>query len=484
MKKYFLYITFLCFLMTGFASCGDNTDFWGTHALTDAEIAEMARLDSIKNAQKYNISANLILNYTAEITISQTAYDGVSVTIDMDKIATKFGITKAELLAGIGGETGALDIKGFAIEGSTREDNGTSSNTNSTWGHWWNATGDVTTWGTDAMLYAEFDTETESFYVGQYPAHLTDGQTIQIIEALKYNDIRVAIVINVTAKTPGAITAPIVRTQNLTLSTSPKTDYTADSLVFDVAQAMNDLGVTAMSDVKFIGVNSDGSYTQETVTNNGFWYGMDGYVGSWGDNASVFTDYGDFLSDKISIGQYPGHLTEGQTLTIKYGMLANNKIVMLNITINVVAYSDPETAPTGDPVSSTESIALSKAYSSDYASVSYDVKNILRNAFKKTTYQIHSAITLGELKLYQGEVTSTDPTYTADTPGFWLKSDGTGGEEAESIVWLSLGHSETTLYLYGGNHPTNAASNTTVTTKLIAAYNGVTVTFNVTFNVQ
>jgi hypothetical protein len=39
------------------------------------------------------------------------------------------------------------------------------------------------------------------------------------------------------------------------------------------------------------------------------------------------------------------------------------------------------------------------------------------------------------------------------------------------------------LYLYGSNHADNAPAGTTVTTKLIAAYNGVTVTLDITFSV-
>ena len=78
-------------------SCGDNTDLWGAHILTDDEIAEMKRQDSIKEAQRNTINADLVLEYTAEVTISSTSYDGVSVPIDCDKIAELFGISKEDL---------------------------------------------------------------------------------------------------------------------------------------------------------------------------------------------------------------------------------------------------------------------------------------------------------------------------------------------------------------------------------------------------
>lgn len=484
MKKIYLYITLMSLLMTGLVSCGDYLDFSHLHTLTDAEKAEMHRQDSIKEAQLTGVNANLILKYTANITVSKTAYDGTAVTVNMDSIAAIFGITKAQLAAGIAGTSGAPEVKGFAIEGSTHADNGTPTNTNAPWGHWWDAKGDVTVWGTTAMVFAEFDTETGVFNVGQYPGHLTDGQTFKIIECLKYNEKRVAVIITINAKAAGVITAPIVRTQELSIDVLPRSTYDADSVQFNLTQALSDLGVSSIGDVKIIGLNNDGSYNQETNADpKGFWYDMSGFVGAWGDSASVYASTGIFMDDKIGIGQFPNHLKAGKAFTIKYGLMANNKIVMLKININVKAYQDPETAPTGDPLSVVKAIQMTNPYSKNGAIVKVDVKDVLRNAFKKTTYQIYQAIVSGDLKLYQGAVSQTDPVYTADAPGYWLKADGTADAWAKGLVFCSIGHSETELYLYGSNHADNAPAGTTVTTKLIAAYNGVTVTLDITFSV-
>lgn len=470
--------------MTGFMSCEDYDGFSTPHNLTAEEIAELRRQDSIREAQLTGINANLILKYTVNITTSKTLYDGTSLAIGIDSIANLFNITPEQLLAGIAGESGAPEIKPFAIEGSTREDNGTSSTTNSPWGHWWDANGDVTTWGTTAMCFAEFNTETGSFYVGQYPGRLTDGQTIKIIECLRYNGKRVAVQITINAKAAAEVTATIVRTQDLSLDVIAKSSYEQDSLEFNLTQALSDLGVASLADVKLVGVNADGSIAQEYTGDpslKSFWYDMDGFVGSWGDNASVYATYGFFAENRIGIGQFPGHLEAGKSLTIQYGFIANNKIVMLKVKINVLGYQDPETQPEGDPKHTTQNIELTKAYSNNYSNVKVDVKDYLRDAFKKTTYQIHKAILSGELKLYQGEITETAPTYTADVPGYWLKADGSAGGWSESLVWCSLGHSETALHLYGGNHPDNAQAGDVVTTKYIAVYNGGSVTFNITF---
>jgi hypothetical protein len=483
MKKLYSYIL-SALLMMGLFSCGENEDFSKPHVLTPDEEAEIRRQDSILEAQKNNINANLILKYEAQITISKTLYDGVSVPIEIDKIAKLFGLTEEQVLLGIAGESGAPEIKGLAIEWPTRADNGTASTTNSPWGHWWAADGTVTKWGATAVCFAEFNTEKGAFNVGQYPGRLVAGDTIRFIEALKYNEKRVAVVITVIPQAAGQISAKVVSTQNIVVETTPKSSYDAEPVTFDLDKVLSDLGVSSMGDVKFVGLNEDGSYNQETVTGKGFWYDLNGFVGSWGDNASVYTNYGDFESNQISLGQFPNRMTEGQSVQIKYGFMANNKIVLLNITVKILGFQDPETAPTGNPIATSINVELSKAYSEDYATVTFDVKETLRNAFKMTTYQIHKAIASGELKLYQGEVTETAPTYTADVPGYWLKADGTAGAWAESLAWCSLGHTETTLFLYGGNHPGNGVAGSTVTTKLIATCNGGSVTINLTFKIN
>ncbi|WP_167606171.1 DUF4859 domain-containing protein [Maribellus sediminis] len=484
MKKINILIILSLIITAGIFSCKDNEDFSGLHDLTDDEIAEIARQDSIAQAQKERINADLVLEYSMDITISGSLYEGGNLEIELDKIAEKFGITEAELLAGIAGESGAPEVKGFAIAGTTHADIAGASNTNAPWGHWWDRRGDLTAWGDSAMVFAEFYPENGYFSVGQYPGHLTAGQKVTFIEALKYNEIRIAVKITVNAVAPGQITADVVSTQDLTIEVTAKSVYDPDPLTFDLAAVLNDLGIDSLTEATFIGVNEDGSYATEAVTGYGFWYDFNGYVGAWGDNASVYTNYGEFEDNQISIGQYPDHLAADETYTIKYGFMANNKIVMLNITIKVLGYVDPETAPEGNPEAMTIDIELSKPYSNDYASVTADIKETFRQAFKMTTYQIHKAIGDGTFKLYQGAVTEEDPSYTADVPGYWLKEDGTAGGWGESVVWTSVGHSETDLYLYGGNHPDNATAGMTVTTTYIATCNGGSVTINLTFIVE
>ena len=75
MKTIFKYIPACAFMLAMMASCGDNENFSKEHILTDDELKELARQDSILEAQKNQINADLILEYTANITISSNLYD-------------------------------------------------------------------------------------------------------------------------------------------------------------------------------------------------------------------------------------------------------------------------------------------------------------------------------------------------------------------------------------------------------------------------
>lgn len=154
MKKIYLLFLFAAIIILGVSSCGENSDVWGPHTLTQEEIDELARQDSIREAQRNSINADLILEYDAPITILAGGYDGVFVYIDTVKIAELFGITTTQLAQGINNMRAdweqypnAPDITGFCIEGTTRADNMTAYNTNSCWGHWWDQDGNTTTWG-------------------------------------------------------------------------------------------------------------------------------------------------------------------------------------------------------------------------------------------------------------------------------------------------------------------------------------------------
>ena len=313
---------------------------------------------------------------------------------------------------------------------------------------------------------------------------------MKFIEALKYQDKRVAIVITAKGVERGEVKAEIVATNQLTLETAPNDTYAAVPVPgFDAAAALAALGASSWDEVSWIATNADGSYAQEySADPPGYWYDKEGFAGSWGDNASVYTA---FDGENILIGQMPAQMTAGSTVTVSYGAMFGNKIVMNEITVNITAYEDPETAPEGEPESIEKEITLTKTWDAEWgATEPFDVKEDLRQAFKMTTYQIFSALKSGEMKLWVGEVGADAgedglPQYTADAPGYWLGAEGqrvTWGEEA--IVYLNLAISEESLEFISGNHPENCdPTGQTITTKFIVEKDGITATYNITIDV-
>ena len=108
-----------------------------------------------------------------------------------------------------------------------------------------------------------------------------------------------------------------------------------------------------------------------------------------------------------------------------------------------------------------------------------------------TTYQIFSALKSGEMKMWVNEIGNKadeetgEPAYTGEAPGWWLNGEGAPvsyGEE--SVAYVFLGIAEDALTFYGGNHPENCSPNgQTIKTKYIIEYNGVTATYNITFEI-
>ena len=87
MKKIILYV-FMCVTALGFlAGCGDNEDVSIPHVLTDDEIAEMHRQDSIDSINRTKWKVDKMFEYETSFFISANSYDGALVEIDTVGIA-------------------------------------------------------------------------------------------------------------------------------------------------------------------------------------------------------------------------------------------------------------------------------------------------------------------------------------------------------------------------------------------------------------
>ena len=402
-------------------SCGDNENFSVDHVLTADELAEMRRQDSIAEVMRNTINADLVLTYDCEFYVSESSYDGTTVTVDIDQIAQLFGLTHEQVIAGIAEEEGAPEILGLAIEGSTHADNMTKTNTNSSWGHWWSAEGNVTQWGADAYVFAEYDPEAEVFNVGQYPGHCVAGTTYQFIEGLRYQDYRVAVVIRAKATERGEVVASVVGTQELTLKTKTTYGYEAETVPgFDADKLISDLGISSINDAAWLAVKTDGSYAQEYNADfDGFWYDMQGFAGQWGDDASVYCGH---VNDTIVVGQFPARLEAGTNLTIQYGAIANDKIELLTIHVIIEAGDDINAAEVVD----TQNLSLIQKTTYGYESVEVPGQDLNKAMADLGVTSLGDITWIGVLP--DGTYTQA---YTADPNAFWYDMDGYVGSWGE-----------------------------------------------------
>ena len=451
-------------------SCGDNENFSVDHVLTADELAEMRRQDSIAEVMRNTINADLVLTYDCEFYISESSYDGTTVTVDIDQIAQLFGLTHEQVIAGIAEEEGAPEILGLAIEGTTHADNMTKTNTNSSWGHWWSAEGNVTTWGADAYVYAEYDPEAEVFNVGQYPGHCVAGTTYQFIEGLRYQDYRVAVVIRAKATERGEVVASVVGTQELTLTTKTTYGYEAEPVPgFDAAKLISDLGISSINDAAWLAVKTDGSYAQEYNADfDGFWYDMDGFAGQWGDNASVYCGH---VNDTIVVGQFPARLEAGTNLTIQYGAIANDKIELLTIHIVIEAGDDINAAEVVD----TQNLSLMQKTTYGYESVEVPGQDLAKAMTDLGVTSLDEITWIGTLP--DGTYTQA---YTADPNAFWYDMDGFVGSWGDSAsVFCGLYDGVIKL----GQYPDHLHAGDQVTVHYGAYANGKIVLFNITLTI-
>lgn len=421
MKKIFPLIgAFALMAVVGLPACDDNDDVCNPHVLTDDEIAEIARQDSVRKAQLAKVDADLILEYTVEDYVSST-WTSKSLEIDLAKIGELFGLTAAEVKAGINQEDGAPEITGFAIQGTNHSDYNEATTTNGAWGHWWNKDGDACKWA-DGNLAFYCEWQDDYFAVGQNPGGMAEGDTYTFYECLKYGDKRVAVKITFSIVARGEVTAKLISTYTYDTEFAVSTkDYAGSSVTVDLDKILADLGITDRTQISIIGFNEDGSYAQEHTSNSAFWYNASGYPDSY-SNGATYIEY--FVADAeidegddvtVYIGQMPNALEAGKTFTISIGLLSGAKIVRLDFNVTTLEGEAPVEI-TGEIVSTLE-YELSAKVDTNYATTSVTIES-------DKILTALGAESFDDVTVFGF---NADGTYTTDLTadfGFWYDKDG------------------------------------------------------------
>ena len=122
----------------------------------------------------------------ATLAYSGSNYSSVRVQYDMDAISQALGLSTTQLKSVKVGKSNTIRFVGISNNGTLKESTTTSTSSSTCYGHWFNQSGDVCGYDSNARIFAEFYPEKYGCYVGQYPGRLTRGKTYIIRQAIIY----------------------------------------------------------------------------------------------------------------------------------------------------------------------------------------------------------------------------------------------------------------------------------------------------------
>ena len=122
---------------------------------------------------------------------AELAYDGGSYTstrvqYDMAAVSQALGLSTKQMQSV--GRTASSNPRfvGVDANGTIHTGTTTSTSSNTCYGHWFTAQGNVCNYDSSARIFAEFYPDKYGCYVGQYPGRLSRGQTYTVRQAIQY----------------------------------------------------------------------------------------------------------------------------------------------------------------------------------------------------------------------------------------------------------------------------------------------------------
>ena len=122
----------------------------------------------------------------ATLAYSGSNYSSVRIQYDMDAVSQALGLSTTQLQSVKVGKSNAIRFVGVSSSGTLRENTTTSTSSATCYGHWFNQSGNVCSYDSNARIFAEFYPDKYGCYVGQYPGRLTRGKTYTIRQAIIY----------------------------------------------------------------------------------------------------------------------------------------------------------------------------------------------------------------------------------------------------------------------------------------------------------
>ncbi len=104
--------------------------------------------------------------------------------------------------------------------------------------------------------------------------------------------------------------------------------------VDEVAQKLG-LKASALSEATFFAQEPGGNKVLRSTANApGHWFGSDGKVVEWGENAYVFSE-ADLSKGTLSVGHYPNRVSNGETYSFTQGISNDKNSVLFNVRVTI-----------------------------------------------------------------------------------------------------------------------------------------------------
>ena len=198
----------------------------------------------------------------------------------------------------------------------------------------------------DDCFYAEafaFDAETGilSCNLGQMPNKLKGGNTYFADIYIVYGDKAIKIRYNLILPEVKVGTLEDYEKageHTVRVEMEPAESYDTKNFSIGIETMVNALGCELGEIDDFYMLDSEIDFaTSKNQEGVGYWVSMEGKVVNWGDNAMFYiTPKADDYS-KFGIGQYPGHMNEGDSARATLYFVAGSKYYQLNIDLVIVA---------------------------------------------------------------------------------------------------------------------------------------------------
>jgi hypothetical protein len=140
-----------------------------------------------------------------------------------------------------------------------------------------------------------------------------------------------------SSKTPASSSGVALTTYNIAVTLPIDDNYATVSIQFNADEVAAKLGLTVatLSQATFFAQEPNGNtVTQSTANAPGHWFGKEGNVVEWGENAYMFSE-ADLANGTLAVGHYPNRVSNGDMYSFTQGLSYNGKTVLFKVTVSI-----------------------------------------------------------------------------------------------------------------------------------------------------